>query len=86
MRTFYLSLIAFTMIAIVGCATTGDGSKWTCSANDIKNSGYNGSDIAFIHLGRYAGGSTYKVTKSADGKTAKGETSDGTPFTCVKGE
>lgn len=51
--------------AVSGCATTGDGASWKCSAQGLANSHYTGSDIAMIHLQGFSTGGSYKVTQNA---------------------
>ena len=84
MRAIKFSSIILIAIAIAGCATTGDGASWKCSAKGLVNSYYTGSDSAMIHLQAYSSGGHYTVTKNAQGTEAKGTTANGTPFTCVK--
>lgn len=84
MRVMKLNLLVLAASTLAGCATTGDGASWKCSANGLVNSGYDGSDWAMIHLQGYPNGGNYKVTKNAQGTEAKGTTKDGTPFTCEK--
>lgn len=69
---------------VTGCATSGAGSGWTCTAQGLVNSYYTGSETAMIHLQGYSSGGTYKVTKNAQGTEATGSTADGTPFKCLK--
>ncbi len=84
MRTFKFSLVVLTIAAISGCATTGDGANWKCSAQGLVNSYYTGSDSAMIHLQGFASGGNYNVIKNAQGTEATGTTANGTPFACVK--
>lgn len=77
-------LIALTAIAISGCATTGDGASWKCSAQGLVNAHYTGSGTAMIHLQGFSSGGSYTVTKNAQGTEATGTTANGTPFTCIK--
>jgi hypothetical protein len=84
MRTFKFSLLVLTIATISGCATTGDGASWRCSAQGLVNSYYTGSDSAMIHLQGFPSGGNYKVTKNAQDTEASGTTANGTPFTCVK--
>lgn len=86
MRAIKFSLTVLATIAISGCATTGDGASWKCSAQGMVNSYYAGSDTAMIHLTGFPSGGTYKVTKNAQGTEATGTTGNGTPFTCVKSQ
>lgn len=79
-------LTVLVMIAISGCATTGDGAVWKCSAKGIVNSYYTGSETAMIHLQGFPSGGTYKVTKNDQGTEATGTTGNGTPFACVKSQ
>jgi hypothetical protein len=72
------------MAAISGCASTGDGAIWECSAQGLVNSHYTGSDSAMIHLQGFSSGGNYKVSKNAQGTEATGTTGNGTPFKCVK--
>lgn len=59
-------------------------SKWTCTAQGLKEARYDGSGEAYIHLSAYTTGGKYKVTKNAEGTKATGKTKDGTEFTCTK--
>lgn len=78
------SLLVLLVATISGCATTGDGASWKCSAQGLVSSYYTGSDSAMIHLQGFSSGGNYKVTKNAQGTEATGTTGNGTPFTCVK--
>jgi len=84
MRTIKISLAIMAVAAVSGCATTGDGASWKCSAQGLANSHYTGSDIAMIHLEGFSTGGSYKVTQNAQGTEATGVTANGTPFKCVK--
>lgn len=84
MRTIKISLVIMAVAAVSGCATTGDGASWKCSAQGLANSHYTGSDIAMIHLQGFSTGGSYKVTKNTQGTEATGVTANGTPFKCVK--
>lgn len=84
MKSLKLVTVAIISLFIAGCATTGDGVKWKCTANNIVNFQYNGSDYAMIHLSGYDYGNRYKVEKNAKGTEARGTTTDGTPFVCSK--
>jgi len=84
MRTMKFLLVVLTVVIISGCATTGDGATWKCTAHGLVNSYYTGSDSAMIHLQGFSSGGSYKVTKNAQGTEATGTTANGTPFTCVK--
>ena len=84
MRTIKISLAIMAVAAVSGCATTGDGASWKCSAQGLANSHYTGSDIAMIHLQGFSTGGSYKVTQNAQGTEARGVTANGTPFKCVK--
>lgn len=84
MRTIKISLAIMAVAAVSGCATTGDGASWKCSALGLANSHYTGSDIAMIHLQGFSTGGSYKVTQNAQGTEATGVTANGTPFKCVK--
>lgn len=79
------SFLALAMIAVAGCATTGDGGKWTCTASGIMDtSNYDGSDFAYIQLTGFARGHSYQVVKNSQGNEATGTTANGTPFVCKK--
>ena len=78
------SLLTLAAIMVVGCATTGDGGKWTCTAPGIQNSSYDGSDFAFVHLLGFPNGRSYPVVKNSQGNEATGTTGNGTPFVCKK--
>lgn len=84
MRTMKFLLVVLTVITISGCATTGDGETWKCTAQGLVNSYYTGSDSAMIHLQGFSSGGSYKATKNAQGTVATGITANGTPYTCVK--
>jgi len=84
MHTIKISLAIMAVAAVSGCATTGDGASWKCSAQGLANSHYTGSDIAMIHLQGFSTGGSYKVTQNAQGTEATGVTANGTPFKCVK--
>jgi hypothetical protein len=71
-------------IAISGCATPGDGAKWTCSAAGLVSANYDGSEYANVQLQGFSRTSPYKVTLDAQRTKATGTTANGTPFTCVK--
>ena len=86
MRPMEFSSIVLMAAAIAGCATTGDGSNWKCSAKGLVNSYYVGLDTAMIHLEGFSSGGNYKVTKNAPGTEATGTTANGTPFMCVKSQ
>ena len=60
MRTIKISLAIMAVAAVSGCATTGDGASWKCSAQGLANSHYTGSDIAMIHLQGFSTGGSYK--------------------------
>lgn len=84
MRSMKFWSIVLMAAASAGCATTGDGSSWKCSANGLVSSYYTGSDKAMIHLEGFSSGGNYLVTKNAQGTEATGNTANGTPFTCTK--
>jgi len=84
MRTMKFLLVVLAVGTVSGCATTGDGATWKCTAQGLVNSYYTGSDSAMIHLQGFSYGGSYKVTKNAQGTEATGTTANGTPFTCVK--
>ncbi len=84
MQTKSIFLTIVTTVAVSGCATTGDGSSWQCSAEGLINAHYTGSDRAMIHLQGFSSGGSYKVSKNADGTEATGTTANGTPFKCVR--
>ncbi len=77
-------LCGVVLAVMTGCATTGDGGRWTCAADGMQSGSYDGSEYANIHLRGYSYGGRYKVEKNADGTEAKGTTRDGTPFVCKK--
>lgn len=58
--------------------------NWSCSAKELKDSSYYGSDKAYIHLSKYKRGGKYDVKKSSDGKEVTGKTQDGTTFVCKR--
>lgn|GEM_PF-2056655 len=72
------------VLAIAGCAASGDGATWTCTANGLISASYNGSDYAQVHLQGYTTGGSYKVALNAPRTEAAGTTANGTPFKCVK--
>ncbi|MDO8282411.1 MAG: hypothetical protein Q7U10_07295 [Thermodesulfovibrionia bacterium] len=72
------------LFAVVGCATTGNGAKWSCRAEGLADYRYNGAGRAYIHLQSYSSGHDYKVMLNAQGTEATGNTQDGTPFSCIK--
>ncbi|MGB9495225.1 MAG: hypothetical protein WCA83_10535 [Azonexus sp.] len=78
------SFLALAAIALASCATTGDGSKWTCTAPGIMNSSYDGSGFAFVQLQGFANGHSYEVVKNSQGNEATGTTANGTRFVCKK--
>jgi hypothetical protein len=79
------SLITLAAIALAGCASTGDGAKWICTAPGIAStSSYDGSDFAYIQLFGFPRGHNYPVVKNAQGNEATGETANGTPFVCKR--
>jgi hypothetical protein len=78
------SFLALVAIAVSGCATTGDGGKWICTAAGIQNSSYDGSNFAFVHLSGFPNGRNYPVVKNSQGNEATGTTGNGTPFVCKK--
>ncbi len=84
MRTFKFSLVVLAIAAVSGCATTGDGANWKCSAQGLVNSYYSGSGSAMIHLQGFSSGGNYSVTKNALGTEATGTTANGTSFVCVQ--
>jgi hypothetical protein len=84
MGTIKFSLAVLLAATVSGCATTGDGGSWKCSAQGLVNSLYTGSDSAMIQLQGFSSGGNYKVTKNAQGTEATGTTANGTPFTCAK--
>ena len=86
MCTLKFSSIVLMAATIAGCATTGEGANWKCSANGLVNSYYTGSDRAMIHLQGFSSGGNYIVTKNSRGTEATGNTANGTPFTCVKSQ
>jgi len=77
-------LLALVPSVFLGCATTGDSASWSCSAEGLADSYYDGSNYAKIHLRGYARGGTYEVVKNAEGTRATGTTANGTPFSCTK--
>lgn len=92
-----IAIIPMTLI-LQACGGSSDGkitsdnrtttkltaSKWTCTAQGLKEARYDGSNEAYIHLSAYTTGGKYKVTKNAEGTKATGKTKDGTEFTCTK--
>ena len=84
MRTMKFSLVILAIATVSGCASTGDGTSWKCSAQGLVNSYYTGSDSAMIHLQGFSSGGNYKVTKNDQGTEATGTTANGTSFKCVK--
>jgi hypothetical protein len=86
MRTLKFSLTILAIATVSGCATTGDGSSWKCSAQGLVNSYYTGTDSAMIHLQGVSYGGSYNVTKNTQGTEATGTTANGTPFKCVKSQ
>lgn len=83
--TFHTGAWVLVGWMLVGCGTTGDGAQWKCTAPGLVNAHYTGSDHAMVQLQGFSSGSSYKVTKNADGTQAQGTTGNGTPFTCTKG-
>lgn len=83
-HTIKFSLAVIAIATVTGCASTGDGGSWKCSAQGLVNYSYNGSESAMIQLQGFSSGGYYKVTKNAQGTEATGTTANGTPFTCVK--
>lgn len=75
-----LRVIAGALATLVVLSSAADAAQWTCSAPGLRNFNYSGGDTAYIHLNGYNRGGHYKVTRT--GNTAKGETADGTTFTC----
>jgi hypothetical protein len=77
-------LVPLVALAFSGCATTGDGSVWKCSANGLLTAGYDGGEMAYIHLQGFASGHNYEVSLNAQRTEATGTTRNGTPFVCTK--
>ena len=73
-----------TAITLTGCATTGDGAKWTCTAKNLVTAQYNGAGLAYVHLNPYSSGGMYDVKLNEARTEATGTTANGTPFKCVK--
>lgn len=84
MRTICAWKVAAAVVVLSGCVSTGDGSKWTCSAEGLVNSNFTGGDFAMIQLQGFASGGSYKVVKNAAATEAKGTTANGAPFVCKK--
>jgi hypothetical protein len=61
MRTICAWKVAAAVVVLSGCVSTGDGSKWTCSAEGLVNSNFTGGDFAMIQLQGFASGGSYKV-------------------------
>lgn len=80
MRRYHLLILPLILLA--GCATTEDGSTWSCSAKGMVSGRYTGGTSAYIHLAGFSAGGQYPVTVS-DG-VATGKTKNGTPFTCTR--
>jgi len=76
--------VASAVLVLAGCASTGDGAKWTCAGEGLVNSNYAGGDFAMVQLQGFASGGSYKVVKNAAATEAKGATANGTPFVCKK--
>ena len=77
-------VIASAWLVLAGCASTGDGAKWTCASEGLVNSNYTGGDFAMVQLQGFASGGSYKVIKNSAATEAKGVTANGTPFVCKK--
>lgn len=75
-----LYILPFTLLT--GCATSGDGAAYTCTAPRLLSGSYQaGATTARIHLSGYSSGGTYRV-KDIGGGIVAGSTADGTRFTC----
>ncbi|MGE0348061.1 hypothetical protein [Hydrogenophaga sp.] len=81
-------LSLFGVLAILGgisaCAAPGSGANWTCSANGLITSRYDGSGQAYVHLSGFTSGGHYPVKLNEAKTEASGVTANGTPFTCKK--
>lgn len=77
-------VVAALALGMAGCLTTGGAANWTCSAAGMISGGYSGGDYANIHLQGYSTGGSYRVKLNDQKTEAKGETKNGTPFTCIK--
>lgn len=84
MRAVFGWAMVSAVFAFAGCASTGDGSKWACSADGLVNSNFTGGDYAMIQLQGFASGGSYKVAKNLVATEANGVTANGTPFVCKK--
>lgn len=76
------SFLCLTPLEAQTTAPTSE-AKWVCTAATMVGSRYSGGDWAFIHLGAYQNGGSYKIIDKSD-SVAKGVTKDGTPFECKK--
>lgn len=85
-RTLTTCLATLAAAAVSGCATSGDGASWKCSAQGLINAYYDGSEYAQIQLQGFNSPGRYKVTKNAQGTEATGATANGTAFKCVKAQ
>ena len=77
---FFSVIVVFVLSSVV--PVLAGGEKWKCSAKSIANYSYSGGERAMIRLSKYKTGGSYTVKRT--GNVAKGETKDGTPFTCTK--
>ncbi len=85
MKQIIRVLLMMAIVALVsGCntSTVRNGSSWSCNAEGLVNSNYDGSSRAYIHLQGYGSGGSYQVTLNESETEATGTTKDGTPFTC----
>jgi hypothetical protein len=80
-------VVAVAALCFAGSAMAEDSVKtlagWNCSAPGIKSAEYGGGDVATIQLASDKAGGVYTVTR-VDAKTARGVTSNGTPFSCSR--
>lgn len=79
-------IAAAAVLGLAGCATVPEGTPtlagWKCeSPAGIKAAEYGGGHVASIQLDSDKQGAVYTVHR-IDGKTARGVTRNGTPFTC----
>ena len=83
-RAIFGWTVVSAVFVLAGCASTGEGSKWACSAQGLVNSNYSGGGYAMVQLQGFASGGSYKVAKNSAATEAKGVTANGTPFLCKK--
>ena len=81
------SVLALAALAVAGCATTGDGGKWTCDApGGLRAYSYDGSDWASVTLTHALYYRSFPVVKNSEGNEATGTTVGGVPFVCKKAQ